>query len=218
MPDYITLYRQSQGRILSLVNNGNVDTPVEACPGWSVRDTLAHLLGVLTDLSKGKIADSAQEGWADTHIARAGDRSVSDLNAEWHLRANTTPAVFQEYGAVLHADCLTHEFDIKQAIGNRQGRDLQAVRSVALFYLGAIDQAWRSDVIPPLRIVTESKSLDVGGDNPQVSVEMSWWEIGRVVSGRRSVSQVKSLTWSNDPTPWLDHLFVFGPRETPLEE
>lgn len=218
MPAYHVLYRQSQGRILSLVNNTNAETPVEACPGWTVRNTIAHLLGVLGDLAAGKIEDASTDAWSAGHIARAGDRTVSDLAAEWHVRANTTPGVFQKLGAVLIADLVTHEFDIKQAIGNRQGRDEQVVRSVALFYLNALDAAWREDDVPPLRILTETSALDIGGEEPRASVEMSWFEIGRVVSGRRSIEQVKALAWHGDPAPWLDHLFVFGPRETALVE
>lgn len=218
MPAYHVLYRQSQGRILSLVNNANADSAVQACPGWTVRDTVAHLLGTLADISAGKIEESASDDWSDGHIERAKDRTVSDLAAEWHVRSNTTPGIFEHYGAVLVADLVTHEFDIKQAIGNTQGRDLQVVRTVALFYLNALDQAWREDEVPPLRVLTETSALDIGGENPDVSVEMSWWEIGRVVSGRRSIDQVKALEWSSDPAPWLDHLFVFGPRETVLFE
>lgn len=218
MPAYHVLYRQSQGRILSLANNSNADSPVEACPGWTVRDTVAHLLGVLTDLTAGKLEDASSDAWSAEHIARAKDRSLSDLAAEWHVKANTTPGVFQTLGEVLVADLVTHEFDIKQAIGNTQGRDLQVLRTVALFYLNALDAAWREEGISPLRILTENTALDIGGENPETSVEMSWWEIGRVVSGRRSIDQVKALTWSSDPAPWLDHLFVFGPRETALNE
>lgn len=218
MPAYHVLYRQSQGRILSLVNSANAETPVEACPGWTVRNTIAHLLGVLRDLTAGKIDEASTDNWSAGHIARAGDRSVSDLAAEWHVLANTNPGVFQSLGAVLVADLVTHEFDIKQAISNSQGRDEQVVRSVALFYLNALDGAWREDGVPPLRILTETNALDIGGDDPETSVEMSWFEIGRVVSGRRSLEQVKALTWTGDPAPWLDHLFVFGPRETALAE
>lgn len=218
MPAYNVLYRQSQGRILTLVNNANAEFPVHACPGWSVRDTVAHLLGTLADFTAGKIEESASDDWAAGHIERTKNRSVSDLAAEWHVRSNTTPGIFERYGALLVADLVTHEFDIKQAIGNTQGRDLQVVRTVALFYLNALDQAWKEDGVPPLRVLTENTSLDIGGGNPEVSVEMSWWEIGRVVSGRRSVDQVKALAWSGDPDPWLDHLFVFGPRETALNE
>lgn len=218
MPAYHVLYRQSQGRILSLVNSANAELPVEACPGWTVRNTIAHLLGVLRDLSAGKIEDASTDSWSAGHITRAGDRSVSDLAAEWHVLANTNPGVFQSLGAVLVADLVTHEFDIKQAIGNSQGRDEQVVRSVALFYLNALDAVWREDGVPPLRILTETNALDIGGDNPETSVEMSWFEISRVVSGRRSLEQVKALAWSGDPDPWLDHLFVFGPRESALVE
>lgn len=218
MPAYHVLYRQSQGRILTLVNNGNAELPVHACLGWTVRDTVTHLLGTLTDVTAGKIEESASDDWSARHIARSKGRSISDLAAEWHVKSNTSPGVFERYGAVLVADLVTHEFDIKQAIGNTQGRDLPVVRTVALFYLNALDQAWREDSVPPLRILTEDKALDIGGDAPEVSVEMSWWEIGRVVSGRRSIEQVRALTWSGDPTPWLNDLFVFGPRETALEE
>lgn len=218
MPAYHVLYRQSQGRILSLVNNSNAEMAVHACPGWTVRDTVAHLLGTLTDVIAGKIDESVSDDWAAGHIERTRGRSVSDLAADWHVKANTTPGIFERYGAVLVAELVTHEFDIKQAIGNTQGRDLQVVRTVALFYLSALDQAWREDGVPPLRILTEDNALDIGGDDPAVSVEIGWWEIGRVTSGRRSLEQVQALTWSDDPAPWLDHLFVYGPRETALEE
>ncbi len=218
MPAYHVLYRQSLGRILTLVHNGNADAPVDACPGWTVRDVIAHGLGVLTDLSDGRLEDASSDAWSARHIERAGTRGLSNLTAEWHQRANTSPGVFQTLGAVLVADLVTHEFDIKQAIGNRQGRDLAVVRSVATFYLNALDHAWRADGVPPLRIVTEDNALDIGGDAPQAQVEMRWWETTRVVSGRRSPDQVRALTWSAPAEPWLNDLFVFGPRETPLIE
>ena len=218
MPAHHVLYRESQGRILSLVNTSNANQPVEACPGWTVRDTIAHLLGVLTDFSAGKLEEASADSWSDGHIERVRNRTLADISTEWHVRANTTPGVFQKLGAVLVADLVTHEFDIKQALGNVQGRDLPVVRTTALFYLEALDAVWRQEGIPPLRILTESNHLDIGGENPATSVEMSWWEIGRVVSGRRSIDQVKHLTWSGDASPWLDHLFAFGPRETDLNE
>lgn len=184
MPAYHVLYQQSLGRILPLVHNGNADHPVDACPDWTVRDTIAHCLGVLTDLSAGKIDDASSDAWSAEHIRRAGGRNLSDLTAEWHQRANTSPGVFQELGAVLVADLVTHEFDIKQAIGNRQGRDLPVLRTVALFYLNALDHTWRAYGERPLQIITEDKRLDIGGDTSAATVEMSWWEITRVVSGR----------------------------------
>ncbi|MCO5215864.1 MAG: hypothetical protein M9950_06875, partial [Thermomicrobiales bacterium] len=96
--------------------------------------------------------------------------------------------------------------------------DLHVVRTVALFYLEALDHVWRAESIPPLRILTEETALDIGGDDPQVTVEIGWWEIGRLTSGRRSLEQVRALTWSGDCSPWIDHLYVFGPRDELLVE
>lgn len=216
MPAYRVLYQQSLGRIQTLVNKQNADTPVPACPGWTIRDTVAHLLGVFVDALARSLGDGDE--WSASHIARVQGRSLGDLMAEWHHRANTTPGIFEIYGAVLVADLVTHEFDIRGALGNTQARDLPVVRSVTLFYLEALDHVWREEGIPPLRIVTESKALDIGGDDPQTSVAIGWWELGRLASGRRSPEQVRAYAWSQDPSPWLDHLFVFGPREEALVE
>lgn len=218
MPAYHVLYRQSQGRIQQLIHKGNENTQVEACPGWTVKDTIAHLLGVLADLTAGKIAEANGDDWGESHVLLARARSYADIAGEWHLRANTSPGVFQELGEILLADLVTHEFDIKQAIGNTQGRDEYVVRSVALFYLNALDHAWRAEGTPALRFITEDKSIDIGGDAPASSVTVGWWELMRLVSGRRSPDQVRALTWSTSPDPWINEMYVFGPRETPLVE
>lgn len=216
MPAYRVLYQESLGRIQTLVNKQNAETSVPACPGWTVRDTIAHLLGVFVDASARALGDG--DDWSAGHIARSRGRSLGDLMAEWHHRTHTTPGIFEIYGPVLVADLVAHEFDIRGALGNTQARDLPVVRSVALFYLEALDYVWREEGVPPLRIITETKPLDIGGDDPQASVEIGWWELGRLVSGRRSPDQLHGYKWNQDPSPWRDHLFVFGPRDEPLEE
>jgi uncharacterized protein (TIGR03083 family) len=220
MPDYGTTYRESIGRIMALVNNQNVHLPVPACPGWAVRDVIAHLCGGLRDISKGDVEHAGEDEWTAKQVADYAHRSVTDIAGEWHLRANTSPSAFQQYGQVMMADIITHEFDIRGAIGNTGGRDLPAVRSAALFYLNALDYVFTEDSIPPLRILTEDKALDLGKGEPQTTVEMGWWEAMRLTSGRRSREQVRALAWSRDPDPWLDHdhLFIFGPRENDLME
>lgn len=219
MPPFHVLYKEGQTRIMGLVNNANAELPVPACPGWTVHDTVAHMLGTFVDFAAGKIGDATGPAWGDGHGVRAQGRSISDITSEWHVRATTTPGLFESLGAVLVADLVTHEFDIKGAIGNTQGRDMPVVKTVALFFLEAIDAEWRkSGDVQPLRIITESSQLDIGGDDPKATVHVSWWELGRVVTGRRSIDQVRALDWSTDPEPWLDNLFVFGPRDTDLVE
>ena len=43
------------------------------------------------------------------------------------------------------------------------------------------------------------------------------FEVVRFRLGRRTNPQVRSLGWSQDPTPILDQLFVFGPATETVE-
>ena len=218
MPDYWTNYREAQGRILALVNNQNANVAVPATPGWTVRDVIAHLAGTLDDIRKGTMEDALEPGWAARHVESRRHRSLSDIGAEWHLVANTSPYPFQQHGGVLLADIVCYEFDIRGAIGNREGRNLPVVRSATLFFLNGVDWQLREHGAPALRILVEDKALDVGEGEPQGSVQMGWWEAMRVASGRRSREQVRALTWTADPDTWLDHLSIFDYRDTDLAE
>lgn len=218
MPDFGTTYREAQGRIMTLVNNQNADLPVPACPGWTVKDVVAHLCGAIRDIAKGDVDGLATPGWTARQLDDYRTRSLADIGAEWHIRGNTSPYAFQKHGQAMVADIVTHEFDIRGALGNTQGRDHPAVRSAALFYLNALDYVFTQDGIPPLRILTGDKALDLGEGEPPGTVEMSWWEAMRLTSGRRSREQVRALRWTGDPETWLDHLFIFGPRDTDLME
>jgi hypothetical protein len=156
--------------------------------------------------------------WAAKHVDSRRHRSLGDISADWHLIANTSPYPFQQHGAILVADVVSYEFDIKGAIGNIEGRNHPVVRSATLVYLNGVDWQLREDGIPALRILVEDKALDVGEGEPQGSVEMSWWETLRVTSGRRSRDQVRALTWTGDPDTWLDHLSILGYRDNDLVE
>ena len=68
---------------------------VPACPAWTIRDVLAHVIGVAADAARGTYFAGAADAWADTRLAaareewtagqvRSGhDRSVADLIADW---------------------------------------------------------------------------------------------------------------------------------------
>jgi hypothetical protein len=43
-------------------------------------------------------------------------------------------------------------------------------------------------------------------------------EAWRWRTGRRSRAQLAAMDWSDDPTPVLDHLYMFGPAETDIVE
>ena len=45
-PDWLPLLRVHTGRFADLARDADLDAPVPSCPGWSMRDLVAHLGGV----------------------------------------------------------------------------------------------------------------------------------------------------------------------------
>ena len=74
-----SLYQETRERIVALVS-GLDDTawrtPVAACPGWSVRDVVAHLVAVADDWVDGRLAGPPTDEESAAQIARFGGFDV----------------------------------------------------------------------------------------------------------------------------------------------
>lgn len=216
---YKTAYLEAQARIRTLVNNQNAAVPVPACPGWTVKDVVAHLAGVFDDVRRGNLEQATTDAWSAAQVEARREKSLTEIGAEWHVSAHTHPYVFiGEFAEVMFVDLICHEFDIRGAIGNREGRSLPDVRTAALFFLTAVDRDVHEQGVPALRVQVEDKSFDLGAGEPQGTVTLSWFELFRVLSGRRSRAQVAALSWEGDPERWVDHLFILGPAEREIVE
>ncbi|HWV35394.1 MAG TPA: maleylpyruvate isomerase family mycothiol-dependent enzyme [Thermomicrobiales bacterium] len=216
---YKTAYLEAQARIRTLVNNQNADVPVPGCPGWTVKDVVAHLTGVFDDIQRGNLERAATEEWSAGHIAARREKSLTEIGAEWHLLAHTHPYVFiGDYSETMYVDLICHEFDIRGAIGNKEARYLPDIRTAALFFLTAVDRDFHEQGVPALRVQVEDKYFDIGDGEPQGQVTLRWFELFRVLSGRRSRAQVAALPWEGDPETWLDRLFILGPAEQDIAE
>ncbi len=110
-------------------------------------------------------------------------------------------------------DVATHEQDVRGALGAPGARDTEVVR------LGS-DRLLRWMQPPvPLRVVVEDGAYDLGpeGDGAIV-LRTDRFEAFRWRLGRRSRRQLAGLDWTGDPSPVLDHLVVFGPAATDIDE
>lgn len=214
------LYRQSQDAILGLITAENADTPVPACPGWTVKDVLGHLTGALIDLSTGRTDGAPTPAWTASHIERYRETSLEDLTATWRNATDSKEAksLFANMGVNLLPDIVTHEFDIRGALGNRDGRDSEALHAIYPVVISWLNGAFRQKQLRSITLGTEVEPEIVGDGMPQASVSSTMFELSRVFTGRRSPSQIGALEWSVDPSPWLDHLSVLGARETDLIE
>jgi uncharacterized protein (TIGR03083 family) len=207
-------YARSRARLTSLlVELGEAAwlRPVPACPGWRVRDVLAHLLGNVEDAAAGRLQGPPDEQMTAEQVARhAPDRPLR-LLARWDELAPGFEAAIATSGAWPAAiDLLTHELDIRHALDRPGARDDPLVAVAArLIAAGRSGDGFQVllDGAPP---------VDPPGTG--VVLRVSSFELLRVAMGRRTVEQVRALDWEGDPTEHVPGLFIFGPAPEPILE
>lgn len=181
--------------------------PVPACPGWSVHDVMAHLVGIADDVLSGRLTTIPTDEWTAAQVAARRDQSMADLLADW---ADVAPR-FQALISTARMwpglmDVLSHEHDIRGAIGTPAGRAAPEVVMGAEWLVAGLR--------PPVAITVRvgARELRVGPqDGPVIGLATSPFEAFRFRMGRRSRGQLAAMAWDGDPAPVLDCLTIFGP-------
>ncbi|HXN61266.1 MAG TPA: maleylpyruvate isomerase family mycothiol-dependent enzyme [Acidimicrobiales bacterium] len=216
-PPLSRLYGETQARLVALVqglDERDLVTPVPACPGWSVRDVVAHLTAVAEDVLEGRLTGPPSAEQTAAQVARFEDRSPAEVLARWDDLAPQFADMidaFEVWPAVL--DVAAHEQDIRGAVGEPGARDAEVVR------LGA-DRLliWLQPPVA-LRVLVEDDTYDVGPQGEAALVlRTDRFEAFRWRLGRRSRVQLANLDWTGDAAPVLDHLVVFGPAPSDIDE
>jgi len=216
-PALSQLYEKTQVRIVSLVvelDEQQVVAPVPACPGWCVRDVVAHLTAVGEDVLEGRLTGPPSDEQTAAQVARFADRPLSEVLSRWRELTPQFGEAIDAFGvwpAVL--DVATHEHDIRGAVGAPGARDVDVVRLGADRLL-----TWMQPPVP-LRVEVEDEAYDLGPEGEATIVlRTGRFEALRWRMGRRSRAQLAALDWSGDPAPVLDHLVVFGPSPADIAE
>lgn len=204
------LYRDTREGVTALVSGldgAALERPVSACPGWSVRDVVAHLAATAEDAVAGRLTGPPTEEATAAQVVRFTGRGAAEILAAW---TDAAPKFEELIGmfAIVPAliDVVSHEHDIRAGLGRPGARDSPAVRYCAGRLLGAL----RTPV--PLRVTVEDAQFRTEpAEEAELVLATSRFEAVRWRMGRRSRAQLAAMDWSGDPTPVLDHLAVFGP-------
>src|SRR3954463_10944487 len=114
------LYEQTRQRVVALVRDVAADwvaasAVVPACAGWRVRDVIAHLSGMATDIESGNLDGAATDAWTAAQVDARRDLSLDDLLAESDDVGPRLAALLDDfpgrYGAQIVADITVHEHD-----------------------------------------------------------------------------------------------------------
>ena len=117
--------------MMSGISHERERTIVPHCPQWTVKDCLAHMIGVPEDVISGQMDGVATDAWTDRQVQRHAQDSVEDLLAIWETNApvfaTILPHIPQPVLSQFMFDQTTHEHDIRAALKLPGARDTLAV-------------------------------------------------------------------------------------------
>ena len=214
--DAIAEWTRAQQRVIDLVSAlspGTAEQRVPACPDWTVRDLLSHMVGLGADVAAGDEPDDHNAAWTARQVQARRDRTVPELVAEWQevaerlrawMRANTTRPL---------NDVVIHEQDLRGALHVPGAQDTEALAMQRERYTGRI--APRFGDLPPIALVGDDGWSWVSGggsvDDAAVVLRAPTFDLTRALSTRRSANQLRSWTVRGDVEPYLEAFAMNGP-------
>lgn len=211
-------YRRGRERLSALLADepeARWDEPARACPGWTVRGVVSHLLGTVEDALAGRITGPPTPDLTAEQVARHAADPGPELLTRW---AELAPP-FEEVvtaGRIWPAllDVLSHEHDVRLALDRPGDRDAPIVRTAATALVEVLAAPWTLEVA-----ITDGPTVRAApADGPTYRLRAPAFEVLRLRLGRRSRAEVRALDWEPIPPPDLSPLFIFGPRPTALRE
>ena len=165
--------------LIQSISKEQAQTVVPHCPEWTVKDCLAHMIGVPEDVINGQMDGVTTDAWTDRQVQRHAHDSVDDLLATWSTNAPTfasiLPRIPQPVLSQFMFDQTNHEHDIRAALKLPGGRDSAAV---------AVAEGFLRDSLSRNSDIAIAQLADH---------KLTGFEFLRSLSGRRSTSQISDI-------------------------
>jgi hypothetical protein len=178
-----TAYIELRDRVVALVRSlpeDRGDAMVPACPDWTARQLIAHLVGVPEDIITGNMDGVTTRTWTDAQVTRHEGKSLQELadsyEATGQVFDDVLPMIPEPVNSQMVMDAVTHEHDLREALGEQGARDSAAV-DVALAWL-------RSEFATRFSTVTADPFTVDGVDS---------YELLRSLTGRRTTAEMDAL-------------------------
>jgi uncharacterized protein (TIGR03083 family) len=243
--DLAEAYSDTQRHLTGLVSDldaGALSTVVQASPAWSVQDVVAHVTGIAGDLAAGSLPPDLDlvESLRDPMQADRRDSltqqqvesrrgvAIREVVEEWdgHLGAllpmlrgeRPFPQARPFLGQIVLSDLAVHAQDVRGTLGRPGERGSAGVGVALASYAAALGFKLQALGLPALRLRYGDKERIVGTGEPAATLEADHFEVFRALTGRRSTSQIREMSWTGDPEPFLAHIPAYGERTDPITD
>lgn len=212
--DAIEEWSRAQQRVIELVADlppERAERRVPACPDWTVRDLLSHMVGLGVDVVAGDEPEDHDDAWTGKHVTERRGRDVAALVAEWQAVAEPLRAWMAANTVRPLGDVIIHEQDLRGALGVPGGQDTEGLHAIRDRFVGRL--APRVAELPPIALVGEHWTWTSGGtvDGAATVLRAPDFDLARALVTRRSAAQLRAWTVRGDVAPYLDAFAMLGP-------
>jgi uncharacterized protein (TIGR03083 family) len=244
MPDLAPIYdatRKDVVKLLKGLSGEELDMPVPATEGWTIRNIATHLAADaacaiagdfpavffesfgeedavvrLNEWTSGQLKD--REGLSLDEILERWDESATRVTEMMRGEASWPEDMPWFADRVLLTDLAVHQQDIFGALGIEKERDSAQVKIGLSGYIATMGFRLQSAGGPALKLIAGDKEWMAGGDDPDATVSATRYEFFRAMSGRRSPDQIRAYDWTGDPEPFIPYFYPYGVRKEALVE
>jgi uncharacterized protein (TIGR03083 family) len=236
-------YKAGHDRVVAFLADKDTDTIVPACPDWSAADVVRHLAGISADTTNLVFEGFASDEWTEAQVGARRSMTYDEVVDEWATSIDTAVAVIDDVdsldlpdliptafgpipvsvvpGAAV-SDILHHEYDIRNAFGDKGSRDLMELQVAAAAHVRGLRQKFTLLGLPTLRVVSTDagQEWNIGRDEPVATVKTSSFELFRGIGGRRTRDEILAWDWDGDAETFVDamHYDHFRMRSESLGE
>ncbi len=185
---------------------------VPTCPDWTPRDVLSHVVGICADFKADRREGSGGDAWTAAQVVARADHSVDQLIEEWKDQHDYIDELFTDMPDLawaLVADLVTHEHDIRLALGLSGQHQSEAITASGRRYADRFLDRVKESALAPLAL--ELDGVRQGPDTADLVLSGTAFEILRACTGRRSRSQIEAMDWTGEPTSHIDLISSYGP-------
>jgi uncharacterized protein (TIGR03083 family) len=212
--DEIEEWSRSQLRVIDLVSGVTPDEAeirVPACPDWTVRDLLSHMVGLGVDVVAGDEPDDHNATWTARQVTQRRDHDIAALVAEWQEVAEPLREWMRANGTRPLGDVIIHEQDLRGALGVPGAQDTPGLHAIRDRFAPRL--AARMAGLPPIALVGKAWRWASAGDPDDAAVVVAAgdFDLSRALLSRRSADQLRTWTVRGDISRYLDRFAVLGP-------
>ena len=211
------LYRAKRRELLDLVrplDHVQLHTLVPATPAWTVKDVVAHLVGITSDLNALRFDAPDPDTWTARQVERRRSSSMADLEAEWEQEAGRFEEGLRLFGYELGShyvgDLLQHSQDVREALGRDDVDDDLALAVALDFYLDAFSKALAGNGAGAVVVRVGQEAWTAGAGDVVATVTAQRLPLFRAFGGRIHDDRMRSFEWTGDVDAVLPFVNAYG--------